>query len=222
MTANSRSLGLTYDAGCKLLDVIFLGSSPFAATCFFVYNVINHSDVHGSGNILSKKLLVYGLSTLFLVLIASNTIVYTVLLKQKRAIRAITISKNQQPQLSESTDKLTKIKNDIRAFYICLGCVFSYIILWLPALVVQALLLFSESFFINDKVLSLVNFVAHFNLLGDAFILIWFNKELKMNIKKLFKKRLHVNNSTENIESVNDISQAQSNRTNTFDIVSSL
>ena len=105
--------------------------------------------------------------------------------------------------ISTSTSRATttlKIR-EFRSFYLCFGCVVTYVVLWLPTLVNEAARLhlnynknngssdggsnYGDSgggmtSVFNEKA---ANLLLILNPLADAVILVWFNKELKNKMK---------------------------------------
>ena len=90
-------------------------------------------------------------------------------------------------------------KREFRSFYLCFGCVVTYVVFWLPTLINEAVRLhinYNTSSDVSSGDIptatgtpvfseNLANMLLILNPLADAVILVWFNKELKHKIKLL-------------------------------------
>ena len=166
----------------KVFHVFLMLSSPITSLSVLLHGLINFDSVPALQNSLAMKGAIYGILVDNILLLFSNSIVYWTVQKQKNAIQALCVSQNQEPNR-----KISKVRREVRSFYICIGCVLTSIILWSPILASSIYWLStgktaSNTFLIVAKISLLMNPFC------DAFILVWFNKELRMHLKRIFKK----------------------------------
>ena len=86
--------------------------------------------------------------------------------------------------------KVFKVRQDVFSFYICIGCVFTSTLLWMPELVRQSIWLFGGGGSGGEKLYEgafsgMARILLNLNPLCDAVILVWFNRELKNKIRSI-------------------------------------
>ena len=178
----------------NLFHVIFMVSSPIVASVILVNGVILFPHQPSDDNVFYMSLFVYVMIVVMVVLLATNALVYATVLKQKRLIKNTLVASTKRHGDPQSNN----IKDDILSFYICLGCVLTYILLWLPELVRQSLWVF-EGRNTSAIYLGISRILLNLNPFFDAIILVWFNRELKMHLKKMFKRNKVVSFSSNSI-----------------------
>ena len=170
----------------KLFHFTLMTFPPLTVIGTFIQGILTKRNIRADKDPEAMKYFVFGMSFLILVLLISNSIVYWTLIKQKRAIKSCQVS---QPSETSSRDKGIRILKEARSFYICIGCVLTYIVLWFPAIVIQALWVLNGDNTAKTNYQGVSTIIHNLNPLFDALILVWFNKDLKMHLKRLFFRR---------------------------------
>ena len=168
----------------KCIQVFFLSASPLSALGMFILGFLKNNGTTKTVSIRiaeMRKTGVFNISLFSFALFVSNFIVYMVLRKQKRAIRASEISSTQN-------NRVARIRRDLASFYVCFGCVFTYVLIWLPELTRQYIWLITGKD-IEGSFMAIALGILPFNPICDAFVLVFFNKELKNNLKRIFRRR---------------------------------
>ena len=117
----------------------------------------------------------------------------------KNSKSTISTSTNSTSRSSKSTNSTTKsdsVKHirtnertkGIRSFYLCFGCVITYILFVSPSVMIRVV---SSSRFYSKSILEMTLVLTILNPLSDLLIFVWFNVELRnLIMKKLFRKKI--------------------------------
>jgi len=171
--------------------VFFMSTGPVIALLLFLGNIMSvsgHSDKPVNENKLAVDGFLYGMPFFMLSLLISNILVYITLKKQKRAIKSLNVI---HKQTTENQHKVFERKKEILAFYICFGCVITYVVLRFPAFLFK-LMQFKLGVALNERHFSYMIALVHLDPLSDAIILVWFNKELRQRIKSVCRGRRRI------------------------------
>ena len=166
------------------IQILFLVASPSAAFSSILIGSLRDNGAKSTVALripLMRRALVLGISSFSLVLFLSNLVIWLVLQKQKRAIRL------NEPSQATTNDRIGRVRRDIASFYVCFGCVITYIILWLPELTRQSMWFFQGAN-IEGIVKNISVVILSLNPTSDAFVLVFFNKELKHHLKRFFRR----------------------------------
>ena len=123
----------------------------------------------------------YMLAFVMIFLVVTNTLVYITVLKQKRSIRM---------QVSPNNNGNAEVRNDFRSFYMCLGCVVTFVMFWLPSVISTLIWVYSDDKKTRNPLPYIVRCIIHLNPSIDAIILVWFNKELRGKMKRFLTQRV--------------------------------
>lgn len=128
----------------------------------------------------SMKFFIFGMSAQMVILLVSNSIVFTTVRRHKRTIKSNNVSSNEN-----SRNQITR-RRDVFTFYICFGCVITYVILWLPSLIIKILQFYGQ-YPIEHKYFALTMAVANVNPVSDAVLFVFFNREFKLKLKSVLR-----------------------------------
>ena len=183
--------------------VALLVTSPVVALSIFTEAVVNRLHVASDKDRFTMTLFVYAIIIVTIVLLTLNTLVYLTLLKQKKLIKSCqvvpigyntennttnTITNNNSNSCDDpaASKKVWKVRQDVRSFYICIGCVLTSIVLWMPELIRQSIWLFGgDGKLHGDAFMGVARILLNLNPLCDAVILIWFNRDLKNKLRNI-------------------------------------
>jgi len=168
-----------YERMPEVVHVIFMGISPLASITSLVHNLTSGRGLATkvSSNSVSMMIFVFGKTSCIFILLALNLLVYLTVRKHKQQIKVLHRSK-------PVVERRTSVHKDIRAFYICFGCVITFALTWLPCISIQFFRLFL-GFRISYSTFILSFTVANLNPFSDAFIFVWFDTEVKTHLKKI-------------------------------------
>lgn len=170
-----------YQMTSTLTKVVFLAFSP---TCCLVYlgkmvfqptNTKKVADNHAS-----MKFFIFGMGLEIILLIIANSFIFMAVRRQKRKIAAANVP---------NSNRNTASRNEIARFYVCFGCIITYALLWAPALLLKIVEIYGEVS-MDHKYFSITIAIANINPLSDAFLLLFFNRELKKILKNILYGKL--------------------------------
>ena len=174
-----------YQALPAWVQIIFLATSPCTAVVSISVGLLSgRIEQPAMGDSWYRQTLLFGISTYSITLFVVNSIVYLVIRKQKRSIRA-----GQIGQELNNKDRVTRIRRDIASFYACFGYIITYIVLWMPELIRQYIWYFTG----QEMGLVFTNIaliLIDFNPICDAFVFVFFNKELKSHLRRIFTRQI--------------------------------
>ena len=136
----------------------------------------------------SMLLKIFGTLLVMIILTSSNILIFITLRKHKRVIQSqqnITNDLNQDENQSRRNYRFTK--KDILTCYICFGCAATFVIFWLPLVVVNTLQYFFDYQMELDEYEWLFIPVG-LNPISDGIILAWFNRDFREIVKSKFKR----------------------------------
>ena len=165
------------------VQIHFLAASPLSAVVAMLIGFLSESKGQfAMENPLLRKAMLFGISLLWIALFVANSIVHLAVYKQKNAIRAVQVGQES------SEDRATRIRRDAASFYACFGYVITYIVLWMPELTRQYIWYFTGKD-IEGVFVDITLIVVNFNPLCDAFVFVYFNRELKSHLRKIFFRK---------------------------------
>ena len=110
-----------------------------------------------------------------------NIMVFRIAQKQKRRIQTEQASVDSNSNTTDDAkQRLAKIKKNLSIFYACFGCTITYILFWLPVVILWFLIIKNTQY---QKHLPILLAIANFNPISDAILIIRFNKVLRNNVK---------------------------------------
>lgn len=169
-----------YQMTSTFTKVMFLAFSP---TCCLVYvtkmvfqptNTKKVADNHAS-----MKFFIFGMGIEIVLLIIANSLTFLAVCRQRRKIAAVNVPHNNTNTAS---------RNEIVRFYVCFGCIITYALLWAPAILLKIVEIYGKVV-MDHKYFSMTIAIANINPLSDAFLLLFFNRELKSILKHIFYGR---------------------------------
>jgi len=170
-----------YNSLPTLLHVSFMACSPLNAG-FVIYKALdNDNNLHVSEDVESMRVFIFGIGALMALLLSANSLVFCTLQGQKRKIKSLRVATFSQ---SNVRTNFNQRKREIQAFYICLGCTLTYVVLWFPPLIVT-IINFYTKIQISYYYFSMSMVSVNLNPLSDALIFVWFNKDLKNRLFQL-------------------------------------
>ena len=176
-----------YQSLPKYVQCFSLMASPATALVALFIGIFNDDGTASTVAMrvpAMRRAMIFTVSVFILVLFVSNLIVYLILRKQKQAISQATVASRN----SNTNSKAARIRRDLTTFYICFGCVITYIILWLPELIRHSIW-YVNGVHIEGATQNITVVILNLNPCCDAFVLVFFNKELKSHLKDLISRR---------------------------------
>lgn len=190
--ANISLLALTLDRSFSIFSpfryqtirdsvkIGFMGFSPFCCLIYVLKMLFSPAKTEKiANNEGSMKFFIFGMSAEMAILVVANSLIFIAV---RRQLRKINVSKSTTTTHTRNMPS----RKDIARFYVCFGCVITYVLLWLPAMFVKVLQ-FYGGVVVDHKYFSLSIAVANINPLSDAFLLLYFNRELKRVLKDIMK-----------------------------------
>lgn len=161
-------------------------------------------------------LIAYGTIIFMVFLMVSNGLVYMTVVQQRKKINinSITTStdsvdtpsiqqqqpRQQQPQQRQQqpqpqqrqpqpqTQQQKRRKSDFRPFYICIVCVITYTIFWLPMVVYILVWRYTTSATQVPASPNIIKIGYSSNVFCDALVILMFNKKIRKNLKGVLDK----------------------------------
>ena len=96
---------------------------------------------------------------------------------------------NSTPSVTSDSERRMIIE-EIRSFYLCFGCVITFILLMTPSILMRVLHN-AANVYIPESMYEISLSFAGLNSLSDLVIFAWFNLELRIALKKTLNKVLH-------------------------------
>ena len=96
---------------------------------------------------------------------------------------------NSTPSVTSDSERRMIIE-EIRSFYLCFGCVITFILLMTPSILMRVLHN-AANVYIPESMYEISLSFAGLNSLSDLVIFVWFNLELRIALKKTLNKVLH-------------------------------
>ena len=153
------------------IHIFFLVISPTITVLYLVDSIfVQGSRTNVTTNETEMKKFIYGIAGTIILLAIPNFLIYLTLQRQKKRIKALQVSSGDESTLRHNVGP-----KEMKAFYVCLGCVMTFGLLWLPALSIKVLELYFDVD-IPYKYFSPAVSVAALNPLADAVVFVWFNK----------------------------------------------
>ena len=179
---NSKEIHLIiYKLMSRTSHVILVGITPTISIFTLLFGLLKSNGKQTNNLSTGRAAFVYVMTVFMVTLLVSNIIVYLTLLKQKKAIRICTVS--QTHSIISTREKLQKVKDNVKSFYTCFGCVFTYVGLWIPSLIIMYISVI-EGVLPTSPTFDIACITSASNPLFDAFFLIYFNKDLKSVLGK--------------------------------------
>ena len=174
-----------YQSMHSCFHTFMMSVGPVIALLLLLGGVMKASNdsVATNEDVLAVKGFLYGIPLFMLSLLTFNMIIYATVQKQKRAIKSLHI-KSTQSHVAENQQSVFKRKKEILAFYVCFGCVITYVVLYFPALLFK-LMQVEFGVALDERNFRYMMGIAYLNPISDAIVLVWFNKELRQRIKTL-------------------------------------
>ena len=99
------------------------------------------------------------------------------------------LRKQRSRMASISKTKEFSRKEELRSFYVCFGCVTTFLVMWSPMLLLRMWEIASGSH-MEYITLSISAIFTTINPFSDAFICVWFNQELKARLRSILRSTL--------------------------------
>ena len=131
----------------------------------------------------SMKFFIFGMGTEMTLLVMANSLIFLSVRKQRRKIAATTSVNVNIPNSNTAARR-----NEIARFYVCFGCIITYVVLWTPAILLKILEIYG-GLIVDHKYFSITIAIANINPIADSFMLLFFNRELKGVLKKIIGQR---------------------------------
>jgi len=167
--------------------MLFMAVSPvfalFLLSLYFYLGIGNpiHKDTITTLPFIFFVFVITGL--MFIPSLAMFRIVHK---QRSRIVSLRTHIVNNRTATTTATTKDISRKDEIRSFYVCFGCVSTYVLLWLPALVMRLWETMS-GLEMPYTYLAISVAIATFNPFSDAVICVWFNKQMKARLKSILR-----------------------------------
>ena len=167
--------------------VLFMSISPaFASALLAQYCYLGFNDPIHKDSLTTYPFIFFVFVITGLMFIPS-VVVFRIAHKQRSRIAPLRrphVVHNLTPGVA--TKDVSRIV-EIRSFYVCFGCVTTYLVLWSPALGMRLweIVLGLE---MQYTYLAISVAIATLNPFSDAFICVWFNKELKKKLRSIVRK----------------------------------
>ena len=158
------------------IHVLLVSISPLAAALELTKAVMAGLQNNVVQDNSSMKVFIYGVSSIMVCLSIPNTLIFLTLQKQKAKLKLA------------SQEVVKSRKKQILAFYVCFGCVITYVLFWMSPLII-AILWSYTNVNVSYDYFSIGMAIANFNPVSDALIFVWFNKQLRKRVKELFTTR---------------------------------
>ena len=163
------------------LHVSFLLASPVAYISIIVYRLTRKTLVAIEVDRVAMLSFIICVSVFMLLFMIPNTVLFAIVRKQHRAIvvtSTTTFKKSAKSRLH---------RKEFTAFYICFGCVLTFTCFWLPPLVIKV------DEFVRGHTHQRFYFqitiaIANLNPLMDAFILVFFKRDVRKRVKNVAQK----------------------------------
>ena len=161
--------------------ILFMTISPlFALTLFGLYV---HTGLNNPVHLdeISTLPFIFFLSVMTVLLFIPSFVVFRIVRRQRSRIAScnIGIPKGQAPREKSRNEER-------RSFYVCFGCVTTFALLWLPAIVLRIWEI-ASGLKMKYTYLAISAIFATFNSFSDAVICVWFNKELKKRLRTVLR-----------------------------------
>ena len=170
-------LKLTSAKVISIIVVIWLVSISYTTLSY----VFKFSQI--TGEIITLTLMLVS----FITLSISNWTLYFIVRKQIRQIMSTIVEVNLPGNNTTKTSKRKLVLDkQLRALHICVGMVISYVIFWSP-LLIHDIAKFSG--YKNDTFSRTAILIVFCNSLADPIIYCMINKDLKLEILKIVRKR---------------------------------
>ena len=169
-----------YNSFPRVLHVFFIACSP-ASAAYTIYKALAvENNSHVTDDVNAMRTFIFGIATIMIILLSTNSLVFCTLRSQRRKIKKLHVVNFQ----SNSKPNFSHRRKEILAFYICLGCVLTYVLLWFPPLLVTIINFYTQ-ITISYYYFSLSMIAVSLNPLSDAIIFVCFNKDLKNRLFQL-------------------------------------
>ena len=166
--------------------VIFMLASPVTAIMMLTQHMISGFDEYVHKGALSKVPFIVYVFLTTVSLIGPNLVVFVIVRKQSTRIRAQNHSIISKDEKQKSRVRVIGKRQEMRSFYLCFGCVITFIMSWLPLLTLKIIEMTTGRSF-SYRYTGGAAIIANINLFTDAWFCVWYNKELRKRLKGVFK-----------------------------------
>jgi len=119
-------------------------------------------------------------------LLVPNLVVFRIVRKQRVQIEVqCNIIKSNEENSNSNSPDIARVR-EVRSFYLCFGCVITFVLCWMPLLAFKTYEIRTGRR-LDYKYNSRAAIIATINPFMDVLFSVWFNKELRGRLKDVFK-----------------------------------
>jgi len=161
--------------------------SPVFAMMVLVKEILLGFERYVYEGILSQVPFVVVVFVMTLLLLIPNLIVFRIVQKQKVQIESQCRHIKASADPSSSTKQDFCKRREVRSFYLCFGCVITFVLCWLPQLTFKGFEIGTGTR-LNYRYIGWAAIITTLNPFLDAWFFVWFNKKLRGRLKDVFKR----------------------------------